>query len=65
MYLLFLEKSCEEICNSENFVEFATTWSYRRLRNIYIQHNLFHRIELGRDVSSKTRILFSSNLHLM
>ena len=49
-YLLIIDESCEEICNSKAFVYNATTGSHRGLSNIYIKHNLFHQSKLGRDV---------------
>ena len=49
-YLLIFDDSCEEICNSEEFVDIATAESIRGLSTIYIKHNLFHHSKLGRDV---------------
>ena len=49
-YLLVFDDYCEEICNSEAFVDIATTERHRSLSTIYIKHNLFHQSKLGRDV---------------
>ena len=49
-YLLIFDDSCEEICNSKAFVDFATAGRHRGLSTIYIKHNLFHQSKLGRDV---------------
>ena len=49
-YLVKIEESCEELCNSEAFVDIATTRRHRSLSTIYIKHNLFHQSKLGRDV---------------
>ena len=49
-YLLILDDSCEEICNSKAFVDIATAGRHRGLSTIYIKHNLFHQSKLGRDV---------------
>ena len=49
-YLLTFEDSCEEICNSKAFVDFATAGRHRGLSIIYIKHNLFHQSKLGRNV---------------
>ena len=43
-YLLIFDHSCEEICNSEAFVDFAG--KHRWLGTIYIRHNLFHQSKL-------------------
>ena len=49
-YLLIFDDSCEEVCNSKAFVDFATAERHRGLSTIYIRHTLFHRIKPGRDV---------------
>ena len=49
-YLVIFVDSCEEICTSKAFVDFATAGRHRGLSSIYIQHNLFHQSELGRYV---------------
>ena len=61
-YLLIFEESCEEISISKQFVNLATAGRHRGLHTIYIKHNLFHQITLGRDVElQKTHIvLFKS-----
>ena len=43
MYMLILDDSCEEICNSEAFVDIATASRQRGLSTFYIGHNLFHQ----------------------
>ena len=45
-YLIF-EDSCEDICNSKAFVDFATAGSHRGLSIIYVKHNLFHQSKHG------------------
>ena len=42
-YLLILDNSCEEICNSKAFGDIATTGRHRGLSTIYIKHNFFTR----------------------
>ena len=42
-YLLLFDDSCEEICNSKDFAEFATAGRHRGLGTIYIKQNLFHQ----------------------
>ena len=50
-YLLIIDDSCEEICNySKAFVYIATAGRHRGLSTIYIKHNFFHQIKLGREV---------------
>ena len=49
-YLLIFVDSCEEICNSKAFVDFANAGRHRGLSTIYIKHNLFHQSKQGRDV---------------
>ena len=49
-YLLIINDSCEEICNSKAFVNIANAGRHRGLSPIYIKHNLFHQSKLGRDV---------------
>ena len=61
-YLLIFDDSCEEICNSKSFVNFATTGRHRGLSTIYIKHNLFHQSKLGRDVElQNTHIVLSKS----
>ena len=45
-----IDKSCEEICNSKGFVDFAAVGIHRRLSTLYIRHILFHQSKHGRDV---------------
>ena len=66
-YLLFFDDSCEEICNSEAFVDIATNGRHRGLSTIYIKHNLFHQSKLGRDVELQNThiVLFKSPRDVM
>ena len=61
-YLLMFDDSCEEICNSNDIVDFATAGRHRGLSTIYIKHNLFHQSKLGRDVELQNTyiVLFRS-----
>ena len=65
--LLIFDDSCEEICNSEAFVDIATAGRHRGLSTIYIKHNLFHQSKLGRDVESQNThiVLFKSPRDVM
>ena len=66
-YLLIFDESCEEICNSKAFVEFATVGRHRGLSTIYIKHNLFQHSKLGRDVELQNThiVLFKSPRDVM
>ena len=66
-YLLIFDDSCEKICNSKAFVDFATTGSHRGLSTIYIKHKLFHQSKLGRDVELQNThiVLFKSPRDVM
>ena len=57
-YLLIFDDSCEEICNSEAFIDIATARRHRGLSTIYIKHNLIHQSKLGRDVELQNTHLF-------
>ena len=61
-YLLIFDDSCEEICNSNAFVDIATAGRHRGLSTIYLKHNLFHQNNLGRDVELQNthNVLFKS-----
>ena len=61
-YLLIFYDSCERICNSKAFVDIATAGRHRNLSTIYIKHNFFHQIKLGRDVELQNThiVLFKS-----
>ena len=50
MCLLICDDSCAEVCNSEEFVDFATAGRNRGFSTIYIKHNLFHQSKQGKDV---------------
>ena len=57
--MLIFDDSCEEICNSKAYVNIATAGRHRGLSTIYIQHNLFQKSKLGRDVElQNTQIVF-------
>ena len=66
-YLLFLDNSCEEICNSKAFVDLATAGRHRGLSPIYIKYNFFHQSKLGRDVQLQTThiVVFKSPRDVM
>ena len=49
-YLLIVDVSCAEICNSKEFVDIATASRHRGFSTIYIKHNLFHQSRIGSDV---------------
>ena len=49
-YLLKLDDSCEEMCNSEAFVDIATAGRHRDLSTIYNKQKFFRQSKLGRDV---------------
>ena len=49
-YLLIVDVSREEICNSKAFDDIATAGRHRGLSTIYIKHNYFHQSKLGQDV---------------
>ena len=57
-YLLKFDDSCEEICNSNAFVDIATAGRHRGLSTIYIKHNLFQQSKLGRDVELQNTHIF-------
>ena len=66
-YLLVFDDSCEEICNSEAFVDIATAGRHRGLGTIYIKHNLLHQSKLGRNVELQNKhiVLFKSPRDVM
>ena len=66
-YLIIFDDSCEEICNSKVFLDIATAWRNRGLSTIYVKHNLFHLIKLGRDVELQNThiVLFKSHRDVM
>ena len=65
--MLVFDDSCEEICNSEAFVDIATTGRHRGLSTIYIKHSLFHQSKVGKDVELQNThiVLFKSPRDLM
>ena len=66
-HLLIFDDSCGEICDSEVFVDIATTGIHRGFSTIYIKHNLFHQSKLGRDVELQNAhiVLFKSPRDVM
>ena len=66
-YLLKFDDYCEEICNSKDLVDIATTGRHRGLSTIYIKHNFFHQSKLGRDVELQNThiVLFKSPRDVM
>ena len=66
-YSLIFDDSCEEICNSEAFVDIATAGRHRGLSTIYIKHNSLHQSKLGRDVELQNThiVLFKSHRDVM
>ena len=66
-FLLFLDDSCEEICQSRAFVDIATAGRHRGLSTIYIKHNLFHQSKFGRVVEHQNMhiVLFKSPPNVM
>ena len=66
-YLLKIDDSCEEICNSKAFVDIATAGRHWGLSTIYIKHNFFHQSKLGRDVELQNThiVLFKSPRDVM
>ena len=58
-FLLFFDNSCEEICISKAFIDFATAGSYRGSSRIDTKHYVFHQSILARDGEhQKTHIVF-------
>ena len=49
-YLLVFDDFCQEICNSREFEKIAVGGRHRGLSTIYINHNLFHKSKLGRNI---------------
>ena len=66
-YLLFSDGSCEEICNSKDFVDIATAGRHRGLSTIYNKRNPFHQSKLERDVELQNThiVLFKSPRDVM
>ena len=65
MYLVILDNSCEDICNSKAFVDTATAGRHRGLSTIYIKNNLFHQSKLGPRVDLQNIVLFKSPHNVM
>ena len=64
--MLTSDDPCEEVCNSNAFVVIATAGRHRGTSTIYIKHNLFHPIKLGRDVEHQnTHIVFFKSPRVM
>ena len=55
-YLSVFDNSCEEICNSKTFVDFATVGRHRGLNTIYIKHNLLYQSKLRRKVELQSAL---------
>ena len=49
-FFLAFDNSCEVICKSKAFVDFATAGRHLGLSTIHFKHNLFHQNKLGRHV---------------
>ena len=66
-YLIKFEDSSEQICNSKDFDDIATTGRHRGLRTIYLKHKLFHQSKLIRDVELQNThiVLFKSPRDVM
>ena len=60
-YLLIIDDSCEEICNSKAFDDIATTGRHGGLRTIYIKHNFFHQSKMGRDIDLQNTLITSKH----
>ena len=65
--MLIFDDSCEEICNSKEFVNIATSGKLGGLSTMYIKHNLFHQSKLGRDIELQSThiVLFKSPRDVM
>ena len=66
-YLLFVDDSCEKICNSTEFANTATAGRHRGLNTFYTRHNLFPQSKLARDVQLENTdfVLFKSSRDVM
>ena len=49
-YLIIFDASCQEIFNSREFEKIPVADRHHGLNTFYIEHNLFHKINLGRDI---------------
>ena len=56
--LLNFDDSCEEICNSRAFADFATAGKDPGVNTVYINHNLFQRSKIRRDVELQNMHIF-------
>ena len=65
--MLISDNSCEEICNSKDFVDISIAGRQRGLSTIYIKHNLFHQSKLGKVVELQNIhiVLFKSPRDVM
>ena len=61
-YLLILDDSCGEICNSKDFVGIAIAGRHRGLSTITISTTCFDKAHLDETLSSRRRTLLFSNL---
>ena len=64
---MIFDDSCEDICNSQAFVDFADAGRYGGLSTIHIKHILFYQSKFGRDVDLQNThiVLFKSPLDVM
>ena len=53
-YVLIFDDSSEEGCSSKESVKTATAGRHRGLSTLYIQHDLFHKSTLGREIELQT-----------
>ena len=48
-YLIIFDDSCDEITKTKEFEKIATAGRHKKINCIYVKHNLFHKIPIGRD----------------
>ena len=60
--LLIFDDSCEEIYNSKEFVDLATSGRHKKRHVIYVKHNLYQQSKFSRTIDLNTThiILFKS-----
>ena len=60
--LLVFDDSCEEIFNSKDFSDLATSGRHKKRHVIYIKHNLYHQSKYSRTIDLNTThvVLFKS-----
>ena len=64
-YLLIFDNSCDEICNSEAFVDIATAGRHRGLSTIYIKYNLQSKLRRDVELQNTHIVLFKSPRDVM